>query len=75
MQYDTGSGVPDADAGLERITRLEAQLARKPGRGSAHRKLALAVRIEAYLYRKSLDAQQAAATRVKQSERAIKPVI
>jgi hypothetical protein len=71
----TGAVVPDADAGLERIKRLEEQLARKPGRSTEHRGLAEAVRIEADLYRKSLDARQAAASRSKKSERAIKTVI
>jgi hypothetical protein len=75
MPNVSGPVVPDADAGLERIKRLEEQLARKPGRGTGHRAIAQAVRIEADLYRKSLDARQAAATRTMKSERAIKQVI
>jgi hypothetical protein len=73
-QDPTEPVVPDTDAGLERIKRLEQQLALKPGRSSGRRALAQAVRIEAHLYRKSLDVGQAAATRSKTSERAIKKV-
>jgi hypothetical protein len=48
------------DAGLERITDLEAQLSRAPVNSDHHRRLASAIRVEAALYRKSLDAAQAA---------------
>jgi hypothetical protein len=66
-----GSSTPDADAGLERIRRLEQRLALEPGDSTAHREIAEAVRIEAGLYRKSLDQRQAAATHSKKSERSI----
>jgi hypothetical protein len=67
----TGSSTPDADAGLERIKRLEKRLALEPGDSTARREIAEAVRIEAGLYRKSLDERQAAATYSKKSERSI----
>lgn len=47
------------DAGLERIKRLEEQLARAPVNSGRRRQFARAIRIEADLYRKSLDAEQA----------------
>jgi hypothetical protein len=47
------------DAGLERIRHLEEQLSRAPVNSGRHRLLAKAIRIEAELYRKSLDAAQA----------------
>jgi hypothetical protein len=62
---------PDADAGLERIKRLEMLLALEPGDSTARREIAHAVRIEAGLYRRSLDARQAAARHSKKSERSI----
>ena len=49
----------NGDARLERIKHLERQLARAPIRSSRHRLLAMAIRIEAKLYRKSLDVAQA----------------
>ena len=49
----------NGDAGLERIKHLETQLARAPIRSSPHPLLAMAIRIEAKLYRKSLDVAQA----------------
>ena len=47
------------DAGLERIRHLEEQLSRAPIHSGRHRRLAAAIRIEAELYRKSLDTAQA----------------
>jgi hypothetical protein len=67
----TQSPAPDADAGLERIKRLEQRLALESDDSTARRELAEAVRIEAGLYRRSLDTQQAAATHSKKSERSI----
>jgi hypothetical protein len=61
----------DADAGLERIKRLEQLLALEPGDSTARREIAEMVRIEAGLYRRSLDARQAAATQSKKSDRSI----
>ena len=52
----------DADAGLERIKKLEELLAGSPVNSSQRRKLAEAIQIEAAAYRKSLDADQAAKT-------------
>jgi hypothetical protein len=52
---------PDVYAGLERIKHLEAQFARASVDSREHRRLAAAIRIEAVVYRKSLDADQAAA--------------
>jgi len=46
------------DACLERISRLEERLSRAPINGSRHRLMAKAIRIEAELYRKSLDTAQ-----------------
>jgi hypothetical protein len=54
---------PDAYAGLERIKQLEARFARASVDSREHRRLAAAIRIEAIVYRKSLDASQAAAMR------------
>jgi hypothetical protein len=71
-----GSVVPaDADAGLDRIKRLQEQLQKAPRRSTGRRALAKVVRIEAGLYRKSLDIRQAAETRTKKLERAITRVI
>ena len=69
--YVTQSPRADADAGLERIRRLEERLALEPGDSTARREIAKAVRMEAGLYRKALDSQQAAATLSKKSERSI----
>jgi hypothetical protein len=49
-------------AGLERITHLVEHLAQAPVNSRQHRMLSAAIRIEADAYRKSLDAEQAAAT-------------
>jgi hypothetical protein len=54
---------PDLYAGLERIKLLEEQFARAGVDSREHRQLAAAIRIEAVVYRKSLDADQAAAMR------------
>jgi hypothetical protein len=62
---------PDADAGLERIKGLQAQLALEPRDTTARRELAEVVRIEAGLYCKSLDTRQAAATLSKKFERSV----
>jgi hypothetical protein len=67
----TPSPLPNTDAGLERIKRLEMRLALEPVDTTAHRAIAAAVRIEAGLYRRSLDARSAAATHTKKSERSI----
>ena len=67
----TQSPRADADAGLERIRRLEERLALEPGDSTARREISKAVRVEAGLYRKALDSQQAAATLSKKSERSI----
>lgn len=55
----TGRVDKNGDAGLERIKHLETQLSRAPIRSGRHRLLAKAIRIEAKLYRKSLDIAQA----------------
>jgi hypothetical protein len=52
----------DTDAALERIKKLEELLAASPANSLQHRQLADRIRIEATLYRKSLDVQQAAKT-------------
>jgi hypothetical protein len=65
----TESPAPDADAGLERIKRLEERLALEPDDSAARREIAKVVRIEAGLYRRSLDVRQAAAIHSKKSER------
>ena len=49
----------NGDAGLERIRHLEERLSRAPIHSDLRRLLAGAIRIEAGLYRKSLDAAQA----------------
>jgi hypothetical protein len=46
------------DAGLERITRLEEQLARAPMNSDRRRLLTRAIEVEADLYRKTLDKAQ-----------------
>jgi hypothetical protein len=52
-------GDNDSDSGLERIRRLEEQLARTPLNSRQHRTLRAAIRVEARTYRKSLDLEQA----------------
>ena len=52
----------DADAALERIKKLGKLLAASPANSLQHRKLTDVIRIEAAVYRKSLDADQAAKT-------------
>ena len=54
--------VTEADARLERITRLAEQLASAPLKSRLHRTARAAIRIEAAAYRKSLDTEQATAT-------------
>ena len=49
----------DADAGLERIKTLERRLAKSPANSRLRRELTQAIHIEATVYRKSLDADQA----------------
>jgi hypothetical protein len=51
------------DAGLERIKQLEKQFARAPINSRQRRELTAEIRIEAGAYRRSLDIEQAAATR------------
>lgn len=51
------------DAGAERITKLEEELAQAPMSGGHRRALTTAIRIEAGTYRKALDREQATATR------------
>jgi hypothetical protein len=51
------------NAGLERIKHLEEQLALVPVDSRRHREFAKVIRIEAQLYRKSLDTAQSAAAR------------
>jgi hypothetical protein len=75
MERATGPILPDTDAGLERIKRLEEQLASWHGSATERRGLAQAVRIEADLYRRSLDTRQAAATLSKKAERTIKRLV
>jgi len=50
----------DGDAGLERIKKLEELLAGSPANSPQRRRLADVIRVEAAVYRKSLDAEQAA---------------
>jgi len=50
----------NSDAGLARIRHLEEQLAHTRVNSGRHREFAKAIRIEADLYRKSLDTAQAA---------------
>lgn len=52
----------EQEAGLERLKQLEEQMAPAPPHSRERRALAAAIRIEATAYRKSLDADQAAAT-------------
>jgi hypothetical protein len=54
--------VTEADARLERITRLAEQLASAPLKSRLQRTASAAIRIEAAAYRKSLDTEQATAT-------------
>ena len=46
--------------GIERIRLLEEQLAATPTHSALRRRLARAISVEADLYRKNLDAEQAA---------------
>jgi hypothetical protein len=48
------------DAGLARIRHLEEQLARRSVNSGRRREFAKAIRVEAHLYRKSLDIPQTA---------------
>jgi hypothetical protein len=50
------------DAGAERITKLEEELAQAPMSSRHRRALTTAIRIEAGAYRKALDLEQATAT-------------
>ena len=50
------------DAGAERITKLEEELALAPMSSRHRRALTTAIRIEAGTYRKALDGEQASAT-------------
>lgn len=60
-QYtDNVKTTDNTDAGLARIRHLEEQLARTRVNSGRHREFAKAIRIEADLYRKSLDTAQAA---------------
>jgi hypothetical protein len=60
---------PDAYAGLERIKRLEQRLARARLKNRRQPELTRAIQIEAHAYRKTLDREQAAATREKTLDR------
>jgi hypothetical protein len=62
------------DAGLERIKHLEERLARARDKGPQHARLTEAIRLEANAYRKSLDSEQAAATRDSRPEPGLDPV-
>jgi hypothetical protein len=61
MSHPTRSHA-DADAGLERIKKLEQLLAASPANSLQRRELTDVIRIEATAYRKSLDVDQAAKT-------------
>ena len=54
--------IVEADAGLVRLTRLEKQLAFAPVNSRQYRTVSALIRIEAGMYRKSLDTEQATAT-------------
>jgi hypothetical protein len=54
--------VNQTDAGAERITKLEEELALAPMSSRHRRVLTTAIRIEAGTYRKALDREQATAT-------------
>jgi hypothetical protein len=54
--------VNQTDAGAERITKLEEELALAPMSSHHRRALTTAIRIEAGAYRKALDGEQATAT-------------
>jgi hypothetical protein len=54
-----GSPSQDQDAGLERLRDLEEKLARAPAGRPRRLKLIDAIRVEADVYWKSLDAEQA----------------
>ena len=57
----TVSHVLEAEAGLERLVRLEKELALVPVNSRRHRALSAGIRIEAVAYRKILDIEQASA--------------
>jgi hypothetical protein len=59
--------VSDAAAVLDRILRLEEQLARVPAQSPLHRTLTAALHLEATAYRRALDVEQAAAAHKKRS--------
>ena len=50
----------DSENAVERIRQLEETLARTPARSGMRRNLARAIRVEADVYRKALDVEQAA---------------
>jgi hypothetical protein len=56
-----GRAAPDLYAELERMKHLQERLARSSVNSRRHRELTAAIRIEAAVYRKSLDAGQTAA--------------
>jgi hypothetical protein len=62
---------PPTDAEIRRIGRIEEELARVPVNSRRHRQLTVALRVEARAYRKSLDTQQALASRDARAERAL----
>jgi hypothetical protein len=62
-----------ADAGLERIKRLEERLAAAPVNSLYYRTLSAAIGIEADAYRKSLDSEQAKATHDARPQTAVRP--
>jgi hypothetical protein len=64
----------DGDAGLERIKRLEEALALARTKNRWQPELTRAIRIEANAYRKTLDREQAAATRDSRPEFGLDPV-
>lgn len=57
----------EQDAGLERLKQLEVELVPAPANSRKRRALTAAIRLEATAYRKSLDADQAAATHDRQT--------
>jgi len=64
----------DADAALERIRHLEERLARAKVKNRWQPELARAIQIEAHAYRRTLDREQAAATRDSRPEPGLDPV-
>jgi hypothetical protein len=63
----------EADEGLERIKHLEQQLTPVPLNSDERRRLRAAIRIEAEVYRRSLDTEQAAATHDPRPLSAVEP--